>query len=290
MSNTDFKVFDVTREIVLNSNNSSVKELNDNEMKQFISTIVKNAKDINDYETLSDEAKKRRIQLCTEEAIANINSFKNLVSVNKSEFAKSEVAQIKYDKLSVFIVKNPEIALSKGEICYYSGYAVAVHAKEVTVGYTGGSRGFSFRLLKGVSYRVGTSQAQAVKENVAQEFSGKFYITNKRLVLKTLKYGFNLKYEKIVSIDKHDDGFIVTSDTSKTFPFTTPDVFRIQQILDLVKESNSNTEVDNSTSKKKSNKSKVSKADEILKFKKLLDCGAITQEEFENEKKKILSD
>lgn len=289
MPKSDFKIFDITREIVLNLNESYDNELKDEDLKQLIFTIVKNTKDTKGYESLSDEETKERITSCAEEVISNFNSFKNLISNGKNELINYKLSEVTYDKLSAFIIKNPEISLLKGEICYYSGYAVAVHPKEVTVGYTGGSRGFNVRLFKGVSYRFGASKAQPVKERITQEFPGKFYITNKRLVLKTLKYGFNLKYEKIISIDKHDDGFIVTSDMSKTYPFTTYNVARIKQIIDLVKEDNSKSET-RSNSKVNNTKVKVSKADEILKFKKLLDCGAISQEEFENEKKKLLND
>lgn len=168
MPKSDFKIFNITREIVLNLNKSYNNELKDEDLKQLISTIVKNTKDTKDYESLSDEETKERITLWAEDVISNLNSFKSLISNDKNELINNEVSEITYDKLSTFTIKNPEISLLKGEICYYSGYAVAVHPKEVTVGYTGGSRGFNVRLFNGVSYRFGASKAQPVKERIAR--------------------------------------------------------------------------------------------------------------------------
>ena len=64
----------------------------------------------------------------------------------------------------------------------------------------------------------------------------------------------------------------------------------IDQIINQVKISNQYIQ-ENDVQKinLKVSKSNISKADEIMKFKKLLDCGAITQEEFDIEKKKLLN-
>jgi len=46
---------------------------------------------------------------------------------------------------------------------------------------------------------------------------------------------------------------------------------------------------ENTPTEEKSKSSETSVADEIKKFKDLLDSGAITEEEFENTKKKLLN-
>lgn len=129
MPKSDFKIFDITREIVLNLNKSYDNELKDEDLKQLIFTIVKNTKDTKGYKSLSDEEIKERITSCAEEVISNFNSFKSLISNGKNELINNELSEVTYDKLSTFIIKNPEISLLKGEICYYSGHAVAVHPK-----------------------------------------------------------------------------------------------------------------------------------------------------------------
>ena len=67
MPKSDFKIFNITREIVLNLNKSYNNELKDEDLKQLISTIVKNTKDTKDYESLSDEETKERITLWAED-------------------------------------------------------------------------------------------------------------------------------------------------------------------------------------------------------------------------------
>ena len=100
------------------------------------------------------------------------------------------------DKANLFIVPNPPVALKTDEDCYYSGSACGGKIKTVTTGYKGASKGYSVRVMKGVSYRSGGSAGQAVREQVLEtSLSGTFAITNKRFILMTTQYVFYCRHK-----------------------------------------------------------------------------------------------
>ena len=81
------------------------------------------------------------------------------------------------------IVDSTTLNLTKNEICHFQGEACFCKIKNQTVGYEGGSRGVSFRVMKGVSFRVGNYQGHYVKEEITEKTNGIIYLTK----VKTLK-------------------------------------------------------------------------------------------------------
>jgi len=76
------------------------------------------------------------------------------------------------------------VILKKGEIIHFAGEATLKELKSVRLGYEGGSHGVSFRIAKGVSYRVGAHRGHIVREERLIETSrGVCIITNQRLFL-----------------------------------------------------------------------------------------------------------
>lgn len=76
------------------------------------------------------------------------------------------------------------IVLKKGELVHFADKAVLKELKSINLGYSGGSRGVSFRIAKGISYRVGAHRGHMVKEDRFVETSrGVLIITSKRLFL-----------------------------------------------------------------------------------------------------------
>ena len=76
------------------------------------------------------------------------------------------------------------VVLKKGEIVHFADKAVLKELKTVSLGYEGGSHGVSFRIAKGISYRVGAHRGHLVREDRFVETSrGVFIITNQRLFL-----------------------------------------------------------------------------------------------------------
>lgn len=76
------------------------------------------------------------------------------------------------------------VVLKKGEIVHFADSAVLKELKSVSLGYSGGLRGISFPIAKGIRYRVGAHRGHIVKEDRFVETSrGVLIITNQRLFL-----------------------------------------------------------------------------------------------------------
>lgn len=104
------------------------------------------------------------------------------------------------------VVASGNVPMMDGEVCHYCGPATFIKNKNVVVGYTGGSRGVSIRVMKGVSYRVGASKASPVRGDVQEKTPGILTITNKRVVFSASNGAFDKKITAISSVTPHKDG------------------------------------------------------------------------------------
>jgi len=118
-------------------------------------------------------------------------------------------------KLPVLSVKREDggqIVLKKGEETYCADNAVLKEMKSVSLGYKGGSTGFSFRIAKGVNYRIGGHRGHVVKEDRFVETSrGILLLTNKRLFMSPYPGNkpLNIPLNKILSHNCFDNGIEV---------------------------------------------------------------------------------
>ena len=104
------------------------------------------------------------------------------------------------------VVTSGNVPMTAGEVCHYCAPATFVKTKNVVVGYSGGSSGVSIRLTKGLSYRVGASQATPIRGDVQEKTPGTLTITNKRVIFSAAKGAFDKKITAISSITPHKDG------------------------------------------------------------------------------------
>lgn len=104
------------------------------------------------------------------------------------------------------VVQSSNVLMHKDEICHYTSSATYVKTKNVVVGYTGGSRGVSIRIMKGMSYRVGASKSQPIRGDVQEKTEGRLTITNKRIVFSASKGAFDKKITALSSITPYKDG------------------------------------------------------------------------------------
>lgn len=202
--------------------------------------------------------------------------------------------------LPAFMVDNPPIVLGPEEQCYYVGNACGAKIKTITTGHVGASKGTTIRIMKGVSYHVGGSKGQAVREQVLDKSpEGTFVMTGNRFVLLTTQYGFEIAGNKLNSIELRPDGFAIFQ-KNKTHIVLSEDVKKIAVIMQLLisateEEQKKLLEEKEKTPKKRKSKKVeeqtnegLSSADEIRKYKQLMDEGIITEEEFEKKKHEIL--
>lgn len=93
----------------------------------------------------------------------------------------------KFGKLPIVDLKvegGSQIILKTGEIVHFTDNAALKELKTVKLGYSGGSQGISFRICKGVRYRIGTHRGNIIKEDRLIETSrGVLIITNQRIFL-----------------------------------------------------------------------------------------------------------
>lgn len=109
-------------------------------------------------------------------------------------------------------VAGSQVILKKGEVAHFAHAAALKEAKSVSLGYRGGSHGVSFRIAKGVRYRVGSHRGHIVKEERLVETSrGLLVVTNKRLLLHPVagQKPVSIPLNKILSYQCFDDGIAV---------------------------------------------------------------------------------
>ena len=101
------------------------------------------------------------------------------------------------------------LMLKNDEICYYYGGARSYHEKNIITAYKSSNSGVSVSVVRGFSIRSGNSITIPIRSNVSETYEGDLYITNKRIILLTKKYGFDLGIDKINAIEPFKNGFRV---------------------------------------------------------------------------------
>lgn len=114
-------------------------------------------------------------------------------------------------------VTNPPINLQSGEKTHLVVSAQLLEERVVGRRYEGGSHGVSFRVMKGVSYRVGASRGRSVSvRGIVPVSSGWFCITNQRLVFSGNAKSFTVDRKKVLSTQIHSDGITISPETGAT--------------------------------------------------------------------------
>jgi hypothetical protein len=99
------------------------------------------------------------------------------------------------------------VMLKPGEIDYFDFSSSLLEERVINRQYVGGSHGVSFRLMRGVSYRVGQSRGHLVSQTGIVPISdGKFVVTNKRLIFSGDKKSVNAPLDKLLDVEFYKDG------------------------------------------------------------------------------------
>src|SRR5258706_10021936 len=103
------------------------------------------------------------------------------------------------------------------------------------VSYAGSSQGVSFRIMKGVSYRVGAFKGHPV-ETISQvsKGTGDFYVTSNGIYFVGSLRAYSLAHSKITAVEQYSDGIVVSPDHGKAQTFLLSDAhFATELILKL---------------------------------------------------------
>lgn len=114
-------------------------------------------------------------------------------------------------------IEGGQVILKKEEVAHYADNGAFNELKTVNLGYSGSSRGVSFRIMKGVSYRVGTNKGHLIKQDrIVESSRGILIITNQRLFLNPFpgKKPVSIPLNKIVSYHCYSNGIEVYKEGS----------------------------------------------------------------------------
>jgi hypothetical protein len=113
-------------------------------------------------------------------------------------------------------VTVPGLVLQKNEVAHWTEPASLLEERVVKRRYEGGSQGFSFRIAKGVSYRVGAHRGHLVTETgIVPISAGDIIITSKRAIFRGDRKSFNTRLDKLLDIQVYSDGARLTDAAGK---------------------------------------------------------------------------
>ena len=156
-----------------------------------------------------------------------INALKGQRSIGRTAGISSKTLA---DDEPLPVVQSGNVLMTAGEVCHYYAQATFVKTKNVVVGYTGGSRGVSIRVMKGMSYRVGASQSQPIRGDVQEKTPGMLTVTNQRIVFSASKGAFDKKISSLSSITPYRDAVAFQFGESQ-YPLLLKEPVYVSQII-----------------------------------------------------------
>lgn len=151
----------------------------------------------------------------TDTDIQEINKVANSLSIIPAAFPVDTKTKQQYEYLVMLnelekgylpVIHSSAIVAQKDEIVHWQTNATLLTPKTVTTGYVGGSRGVSIRVMKGVSYRVGSSRSTPIRETITMRNPGNLVVTNKRIVFTGTGKSFSIGYKQLLSFDPYNNG------------------------------------------------------------------------------------
>lgn len=132
---------------------------------------------------------------------------RNNCSIGKSLMNKEVLKKIASGELPIIDIDN--VNFKENEICHYADKGYTFKDKTFTTGYTGRSSGVSIRIMKGVSYKTGTSGGRAIRETQRIIYKGTLILTNQRVIYISQNTPFDTKLASITSVIEVEDGIII---------------------------------------------------------------------------------
>src|SRR6266481_1663314 len=125
--------------------------------------------------------------------------------------------------------------LKKDESILWMFKNAARSEPKTNVSYAGGSQGVSFRIMKGVSYRVGAFKGNRVETtSQVSKGTGDLYVTSDGIYFVGSLGAYSLAHSKITAVEQYSDGIVVSPDHGKAQTFLLSDAhFATELILKL---------------------------------------------------------
>jgi hypothetical protein len=158
----------------------------------------------------------------TAEEEAELDKIQEFLKIPGTEIAKSRkelarlrlITEIQNGNPPTITIQN--VVLQKKEIAHWSEPGSILEERVVKRRYEGGSQGVSFRIAKGISYRVGGHRGHIVTDTAVLPVStGELIITNRRIIFRGDNKSFNLRLDKLLELNFYSDGVRLTDDKGK---------------------------------------------------------------------------
>lgn len=165
---------------------------------------------------LTAAAADRRVTPKEEESLERIARHFNLAG--KIERSREHLARFRLlyeiDQGNLPSVDVSGLVLQRGEVAHWAEPAAILEERVVSREYVGGSHGVSFRIAKGVSYRVGAQRGRMVSKTAVVPVSrGALVLTNKRVVFAGDRKSFSHPWARILALNLFEDGAQISSTT-----------------------------------------------------------------------------
>jgi len=174
--------------------------------KQTTSVFFKN---ISSDERISEDEKK------------GLEALMSYFDLKQTDFDFNQGAFNKYYSLALIdkgVLPTPQheglnVILKDGEVLHWLCSATLKKRKTVTTGANFHGLTGSFKLMKGVRYRIGALQfAPDTSEVMVDEDTGTFWLTNQRIGFLGHKKNFTLPYGKVLSYELYKDGISIVKE------------------------------------------------------------------------------
>ena len=155
------------------------------------------------------------------EELASIQKYLGIgemeIESTKKELARLRLlGEIQEGNLPTTTVVN--LVTLRDELVYWTEPAILAEEKVINRRYEGGSSGVSFRIAKGVSYRVGGHRGHFISETgIVPVSNGELVLTSKRVIFKGDNKSFATKLDQILNLQLFSNGFCF-SENNKSKP------------------------------------------------------------------------
>lgn len=143
-------------------------------------------------------------------------------------YTRLQVAKLNDGRLPA--VESPKLMAKKGEVVHLE--APAALMKEVAVHeWRGGSQGVSFRVAKGVRYRVGATRGHLVTVGTELQIAdqGVLSVTSKRVAYLGNRKTLDMPYTRVIGMNLYSDGIQFSLSNRQNAP-----LFRISMSTDVL--------------------------------------------------------
>ena len=129
------------------------------------------------------------------------------------------------------------IVLTRGESIIWSYDGVHMYQEKTVKEYGGRRSGWSFRVMKGVTYHTGGTRISPIEHTyMDNKGCGKLYITNKNLVFQGDTAAIKIPFSKLIGVTPYSDGIEVHRDgaNAKRLAFQGFDSSFLMNVISLV--------------------------------------------------------